>query len=101
MLEDFNRAGEKSLRLSLSAKRRNWEAWSGLLNIVTGWDAIEAATGEKLSDITEYDLTVDYRPREGPARDLWFRLRGAYADFRDGTDRWNVRVILNYPFHLL
>jgi len=101
MLEDFNRAGEKSLRLSLSAKRRNWEAWSGFLNIVTGWDAIEAATGEKLSDITEYDLTVDYRPREGPARDLWFRLRGAYADFRDGTDRWNVRLILNYPFHLL
>jgi len=101
MIEDFNRAGEKSLRLSLSVKRRDWEAWSGFLNIVTGWDAIEASTGENLSDITEYDLTVDYRPREGPARDLWFRLRGAYAAFRDGTARWNVRVILNYPFHLL
>jgi hypothetical protein len=102
MLESFNRAGEKSARLSLSwSDLRGKQAWSGFLNIVTGWDAVDVATGEALSDVMEYDLTVDYKPRAGPARDLWFRLRGAYADFEDGSDRWNVRVILNYPLHLL
>ncbi len=103
ILEDFDRAGEKSVRASLSwsGERRDWTAWSGFLNVVTGWDAIDAATGAALPDVTEYDLTVDYKPRMGPARDLWLRLRGAYADFEDGTDRWNVRVIFNYPLHLL
>ena len=103
ILEDFDRAGEKSLRASLSwsGERRNWTAWSGFLNVVTGWDAVDSATAAALPDVTEYDLTIDYKPTEGRARDLWLRLRSAYADFEDGTDRWNVRLILKYPFHLL
>lgn len=102
MLENFNRAGEKSLRfnLSWSGTRIDRKAWSGFLNVVTGWDAIDAATGEALSDVTEFDVTVDYKPKEGRARGLWLRMRGAYADFEDGTERWNFRFILNYPFHL-
>lgn len=103
MLGKFSRAGEKALRLGLSwsGKRQGRAAWSGFANITTGWDAIDEGTGQELADSTEYDLTVDYKPTSGSARGLWFRMRGAYLDFDDGTDQWNVRLILNYPFNFL
>jgi hypothetical protein len=103
MLENFSRAGEKAARLGLSwsGKNRGRIEWSGFANIVNGWDSIDAATGESLPDATEYDFTIDYQPTTGVARGLWLRLRGAYADFDDGTDRWNVRLTLNYSLDLL
>ena len=102
MLENFSRAGEKSMRFSVSwTGRGNKDAWSGIVNLVTGWDAIDADTGLSLPDVTEYDFTADYRPRSGRSKRLWLRLRGAYADYEEGRDRWNVRVILNYPFNFL
>jgi len=102
MLEDFNRAGENSLRLGFSwTGRGDRNSWSGFVNIVTGWNAIVADTGASLSNVNEYDVTVDYKPLSGKLSGLWLRLRGAYADFDDGTDRWNVRLILNRPFNFL
>jgi hypothetical protein len=103
MLEKFNRAGEKGLRIgaSLSSPSGN-SGWSGFANITTGWDAINATTGEQLPDLVEYDLTLDYKPSgEISLAELWIRLRTAYADFDDGSERWNVRVIINYPLRLL
>lgn len=104
MLESFKRAGEKSFRLglSLSGEPYGHGAWSGFANIVTGWDAINADSRETLPDVTEYDLTIDYKPRfTQRAAGYWLRLRGAYADFDDDTERWNVRFILNVPMSLL
>lgn len=102
MLENFSRAGEKSMRFGFSwTGRGNRDAWSGFVNLVKGWDAIDADTGIGLPDVTEYDFTADYRPQWGSSKGLWLRLRGAYADFEEGRNRWNVRVILNYPFNLL
>jgi hypothetical protein len=102
MLENFSRAGEKSMRFSFSwTGRENRDAWSGIVNLVTGWDAIDADTGLSLPDVTEYDFTADYKPRSGRSKGIWLRLRGAYADYEEGRDRWNARVILNYPFNLL
>lgn len=103
MLENFSRAGEKatSLGISWSGETQGRADWSGYTNIVKGWDAVDADTGASLSDVTEYDLTLDYKPRSGIARGLWLRLRGAYADFDDGTGRWNVRLVLNYSWNLL
>jgi hypothetical protein len=76
--------------------------WSGFANITTGWDAINATTGEQLPDLVEYDLTLDYKPSgQISLAGLWMRLRAAYADFDDGSERWNVRVIINYPLDLL
>lgn len=103
MLQNFSRAGEKatSLGISWSGKKHGQVNWSGYTNIVKGWGAVDADTGESLSDVTEYDFTIDYKPKSGFARGLWLRLRGAYADFDDGTDRWNVRLVLNYSLNLL
>ena len=102
MLENFSRAGEKSLRLGVSwTGKQKRSDWSGVVNVIAGWDAIDADTGVSLPDVTEYDLTVDYKPVSGKYKDFWLRLRAAYADFANGEDRRNVRVILNYPFHFL
>jgi len=35
------------------------------------------------ADETEYDLTVDYRIKEGPAKNLWVRLRSGFIDQDD------------------
>ena len=104
MLQDFGRAGEKSLRLgvSLSGAKLGRKAWSSFANISGGWDAINASSGAALPNLIEYDLTLDYKPDEAfKSNGLWLRLRGAYADFDDGTARWNVRFIINYPVNIL
>ncbi|RLA38945.1 MAG: hypothetical protein DRR42_27930, partial [Gammaproteobacteria bacterium] len=104
MLQNFQRAGEKSLRvgISLSGANRGQQAWSSFVNVSHGWNAIHADSGAKLPDVIEYDVTLDYKPdTTHRTNGLWVRLRGAYADFDDDTARWNVRVILNYPVSIL
>ncbi len=104
MLQNFQRAGEKSLRvgISLSGANKGQQAWSSFINVSHGWNAIHADSGAKLPDVIEYDVTLDYKPdATHRTNGLWVRLRGAYADFDDGTARWNVRVILNYPVNIL
>lgn len=96
MLQNFNRAGERALRLGLSLKGSS--GWSGFMNIASGRKAINANSGEQLPNVIESDFTLDYKAGTGtPAEGLWIRLRAGYADFEDGGDRWNARVILNYP----
>lgn len=104
MLQNFDRAGEKALRIGMSMAGRKAEKkqWSGFINIVHGWDAVLASTGYPLDDVTEYDFTLDYKPlASSRASGLWLRMRAAYAEFEDGSDRWNLRLVLNYPLTLL
>lgn len=98
MLQNFNRAGEHALRLGLSlSDKKGKSGWSGFINITSGWKAINNS-GEQLPDVIETDFTLDYKPRAGsPVEGMWVRLRTAYADFEDGSDRWNARIIVNYP----
>ncbi len=51
----------------------------------------------------EIDFTVDYRPKDGPLKGLWFRARAAYVDQWGQRARDNVeyQLILNYDFNLL
>jgi hypothetical protein len=70
-------------------------------NVVTGNtpDAGPIAT----PDETEYDLTVDYKIKEGSARNLWIRLRAAFIDQDDevgGDDFLDLRLIVNWDFGL-
>jgi hypothetical protein len=103
MLESFNRPGEKAWRLTASLTGTPWKAgaWSGFASVVHGNDARDATTGLPAPDVTEVDLTIDYRPTGGPIKGLWVRLRGAYAKFDDSTSEWETRLIVNYSMPML
>lgn len=103
MIESFNRPGEKSWRLGASLTGTPWKvgAWSGFASVVHGYDARDATTGLPAPDVTEVDLTIDYRPTGGPMKGLWVRLRGAYAKFADSTSEWNTRLTVNYSMPML
>lgn len=103
MIEHFNRPGEKAWRLGASLTGTPWkvDAWSGFASVVHGHDARDATTGLPAPDVTEVDLTVDYRPTSGPMKGLWLRLRGAYAKFEDSTSEWNTRLTVNYSMPML
>ena len=62
-------------------------------------------TGPNASpDETEYDLTFDYKIKEGWAKKLWIRVRAAYIDQEEATggdDFFDFRIILNYDFNIL
>jgi hypothetical protein len=58
---------------------------------------VDPGTGESQADETEYDFTLDYRPKQGVFKGLWLRMRYVYIDFDSGLGhRWNTRVIINY-----
>jgi hypothetical protein len=51
----------------------------------------------------EYDLTVEYRIKEGPAKNLWLRFRSAFIDQDekfDGDDFLDLRLIINWDFRI-
>jgi hypothetical protein len=67
------------------------------VGIVSGWNIVDADTGESQADETEYNFTLDYKPKQGFLKGLWVRLRYIYIDFDSGVgSRWNTRVIINY-----
>ena len=103
MLEDFNRPGEKAWRFTTSITGKSWNvnAWSGFVSFVYGHDARDTTSGLPAPDVTELDLTIDYRPTSGPIKGLWVRLRGAYAKFEDSTSEWETRLIVNYSMPML
>ena len=65
-----------------------------------GNNAEDTVTNESLPDETEYNFTLDFRPKSGALNGLWLRARYAYVDFEGGKDTQDTRVILNYelPF---
>ncbi len=103
MVESFNRPGEKAWRLTASLTGTPWNAgaWSGFASVIHGNDALDATTGLPAPDVTEVDLTLDYRPTSGPIKGLWVRVRGGYAEFEDSTSEWNARLIINYSMPML
>jgi outer membrane porin, OprD family len=101
MAEDFDRAGEHAWMIggNYSFQRVGPGDLSMFANIVTG---NTPDTGSNASaDETEYDLTVDYRIKEGPAKQLWVRLRAGFVDqdeAESGDDFVDVRLIVNWGF---
>jgi len=53
-------------------------------------------------DQDEYDFDLQWRPK-GVLKGLWFRLRYAHVEQRDGGNSSidDFRVIVNYDFSLL
>jgi hypothetical protein len=104
MLYSFDRADEDAWSVDL-VYRLSDLGLPGLTvfgSYSRGSDARDAATGLKLPDRYEVDLTADYRVQRGPLRGFWARVRGAFVRERDGGGTQNeLRVIFNYDFHAL
>jgi len=99
MILDFDRAGERAQRFGLSYnfRRLGLPSLSLQFNVARGEGALDAATGLRLPDDAEKDLTLDYRPAAGVLEGLWVRLRVAEADRMSASaDRNDVRLIVNY-----
>ena len=103
IVENFDRAGEDAWMIggNYNFQRVGPGELSLFANIVMGKTP---DTGPGASpDETEYDLTVDYRIKEGPAKNLWARLRLGYLDQDEaegGDDVLDVRLIVNWDFDL-
>ena len=103
MLFDFDRAGEKALRIGLS---QNFETYnlpgvSLIVNYTEGRDAI-ASDGTPFPKAREIAITADYRPQETWLKGLWLRVRYAEGDRGiDVDDRRDLRIILNYNLSAL
>ena len=101
---DFFRADEDAwlVGLSYTFSRLGLPGLSAFANYARGVDARDADTGEVLGDHTEFDLTLDYRVKEGIWRGLWLRLRGSVLK-EDAADERSkeVRIILNYSIPAL
>lgn len=104
IVEDFDRAGEDAWMVGMSYdfKRVGIGDLSTFINIVDGNTPDSGANASP--DQTEYDITVDYRMKEGWSDRLWLRVRAAYVDQEEelgGNDFLDFRIIVNYDLELL
>jgi hypothetical protein len=106
IIQDFNQANQKALLIGgtydfagLSVPGLTLNA-----NIVFGRDSINPSTTAALPNLTEYDLTLDYRfsAKTWPkwAQPLWIRARSAVLVSASAGNTTDYRIILNYPFEL-
>jgi hypothetical protein len=102
MISDFDRANEQGLLAGLSYDFSRWglPGLSSFAKIAWGNDAEDASSGQNLPDLSEYNLTIDYKPETSLLNGLWLRLRHARSDFEGGAYTKDSRVILNYELLL-
>jgi hypothetical protein len=104
IVDDFDRAGEDAwlIGMSYDFKRVGIGELSAFGNIVHG-DTPDSGSHAS-PDETEYDITVDYRMKEGWTDRIWLRVRTAFVDQDEaagGDDFIDFRVIVNYDYDLL
>ena len=104
IVDDFDRAGEDAwlIGMSYDFKRVGIGDLSAFGNIVHG-DTPDSGSNAS-PDETEYDITVDYRMKEGWTDRIWLRVRTAYIDQDEsagGDDFIDFRIIVNYDYDLL
>jgi len=102
-METFLRAGEHAIGGKISLTGEPWGApwFSSSLNVTRGFDARDESTRESLSDVTEYDLWLNVAPKGKYWQGTKLRVLLSTSDFDEGRDRWQTRVILDYPFRFL
>lgn len=104
IVDDFDRAGEDAWLVGISHdfQRVGIGDLSMFANIVHGDTPDNGPNASP--DETEYDVTFDYRIKQGWAKKLWVRVRAAYIDQEEktgGDDFLDFRIILNYDFDIL
>ncbi len=102
IVEDFNRAGEKSWLLGGTYEfgRFGMKGLSFNAAYIHGFGAIDEITKESLADKAETDLTLDYRFQEGAVSGLWIRLRAAFIEEDEVGTTEDYRIIVNYDIPL-
>ena len=106
IFQDFNQAGQKAALIGGTYDFVGLEIPGMVLNaaIVFGRDQINTSTGLPLPDLTEYDMTLDYRfsAKTWPQwlQPLWIRARAAYLDQSAAGHVTDYRIIVNYPWSL-
>ena len=101
MQKSFNRADEKALLASVSYDFSGLgvDGLSVIMNFVAGFDGtLFGVRGDR----EEFNLTIDYRVKEGLLKNLWLRVRGSRLD-EDiaGSSATDFRVILRYDFTII
>ena len=101
IVEDFDRAGEDAWMIggNYDFERVGPGELSMFANVVTG--NTPDSGPDASPDQTEYDLTADYRIKEGSAKHLWIRIRTALIDQDEtvgGDDFLDFRIIVNWDF---
>ena len=98
IVENFNRAGEDAWLVGLSSDFRHFgdSGFSAFINYARGDTPDRGRVASP--DQSEFDLTLDYKPKHGQLKGLWFRLRGAFVNRDDNSDFRDIRLIANYDF---
>jgi hypothetical protein len=104
-VQDFNRAGEQSImgKLSYDFTRLGLEGVSAYTLYVHGWDRIDPTTKKSVSNEDEFDADLQWKPKKGLLKGLWFRLRYAIVHQYQEPKNYihDFRAIVNYDFSLL
>jgi hypothetical protein len=103
MQDDFKSADEDAWMLGLSYgfRRLGLPDLSTIVYYVSGSGA-RSDTGVPLPDRREWDLTVDYRYKQGFLRGLWLRFRISFLDEAHAPHtQKEMRAILNYDLPVL
>lgn len=105
IINDFNRAGEDAwlLGLSYDFSRVGLPGLSSFINYAEGNTPDSGANASP--DQEELNITVDYRFKNGPLKDIWLRARAAFVeqddDIAGGVDLQDYRFIVNYEIPVL
>jgi outer membrane porin, OprD family len=105
IVNDFDRADEDAWMVgaNYNFRRVGPGDLSGFANIAVGNTPDVGLNASP--DQTEYNLTADYKLKEGWSDNLWFRVRAAYIDQDErvagGNDFFDFRVIVNYSLDVL
>lgn len=106
IIQDFNQAGQKSILIGGTYDFAGLDVPGMVLNasVVFGRDQLNASTGADLPNLTEYDLTLDYRfsAKSWPqsVRPVWIRARAGILEQSSAGTTTDYRIIVNYPWTL-
>ena len=104
-VQDFNRAAEDAFMIkgSYDFSKLGIDGVTAYALWVHGWSAIHPVTKADVYNQDEYDFDLQWRPKNGIVKGLWFRIRYAHIDQRDVGDSTmdDFRIIVNYDLPLL
>lgn len=104
-INDFNGANEKAflVRMSYDFTRIGLQDVAAYALFVHGWDKINPVTKVDETNDNEWNFDLQWKPRSGPFKAFWPRLRYAVSQEQEGKERYthDVRLIFNYDFPLL